>query len=35
MQSKQSGSSDIEAITKALVNSTQSGEKTYRSQSLN
>jgi len=33
MQSKQSGSSDIEAITKALVNSTQSGEKTYRSQS--
>jgi len=33
MQSKQSGSSDIEAITKALVNSTQTGEKTYRSQS--
>lgn len=33
MQSKQSGNSDIEAITKALVNSTQTGEKTYRSQS--
>ncbi|HAF61375.1 MAG TPA: hypothetical protein DCK95_03505 [Anaerolineaceae bacterium] len=33
MQSKQSGSSDIEALTKALVNSTQTGEKTYRSQS--
>jgi hypothetical protein len=33
MQSKQNGSSDVEALTKALVNSTQTGEKTYRSQS--
>jgi len=33
MQSKQNGSSDVEALTKALVNSTLTGEKTYRSQS--
>ena len=33
LQSKQDGSSDIEAITKALVSSTQTGEKTYRTQS--
>lgn len=33
MQSKQNGSSDVEALTKAVVNSTLTGEKTYRSQS--
>jgi len=33
MQSKQSGSSDVEALTKALVNSTITGERTYRAQS--